>query len=107
MDKLHQIVNANKNDPIRAIWYNKDIDPFTGIVNEKLIYLAPTAAKIIQKHGTQFWKNLPDHSSYAWAEFIIAQAINDTTDRNHKIQTIAVFIECSPLSLYNDPELPF
>lgn len=107
MDKLHQIVNANKNDPLRAVCYNKDIDPFTGVANEELIYLAPEAAKIIQKHGTQFWKNFPDHSSYSWAEFVIAQTINDNNDRDYKIQLIAIVIECSPLSLYNDPELPF
>jgi hypothetical protein len=93
------IVNANDN-PVSS-WVNRG----DRSDNENYAQFIPVANKLIAKHSTFLWKNLPDDWWYQRMQFgICCKLSQPNRTRKSTIETLSLFLGCHPINLYNDPE---
>ncbi len=93
----NKIINKNDNNHTRQYLYERPT----------LARHIPIAHYLIKKFAKGEWKNYPNDLWFIRQEFAICLELeNDTYPREWKIHFIAIELECSPLEIFNDPDLP-
>lgn len=103
---IDKIVNANENQIARRL-YLKRLE--NGENSEHLMKHIPAARMLIKKFSQEAWKNSVNHFDYAFKEYQLCSMIEDIEryPREGFIRLIAILLDCSPVQLHNDAELPF
>ncbi|WP_143773910.1 hypothetical protein [Niastella vici] len=93
------IINANENRVSSWLTRGDRAD------NESYALFIPVADALIAKHATQPWKNSPGDWWYQRMQFAICCKLSQPNrTRESTMNTIALFLECHLINLYNDPE---
>lgn len=98
---------SNDNSHVRSRYLGTD---YNGSMS-RLVPFIPTARKLIEKYCKKSFKNLPEHPDYSFLEYQLCTLLENPeynfSHRELKISCIATVLECSPLLLHHDKNLPF
>ncbi len=94
---IDKVINKNDNSSFRKYIYSKP---------EYAKHIS-IAKYLISKFSKGEWKNYPDDLWFIRTEFAICCTLSsENFSKDLKIHFIAVDLECSPLEIFNDPDLP-
>ena len=98
MSDIDKIVNKNDNIYSREYLYSQP----------DIAILIPIATYLIKKFVVEEWKNNLNDPWYVTQEYGVCSLLSSKVfSRDEKIAFIATTLNCNPILLHNDPDLPF